>query len=145
MLEWIDNQIYCLALLAKYFQLHDIFSIQLLESYYHCENDNDLMIMSDLEDSSNKWKIEKVHDKRCIKDMIHYLIKWTDWLSEYNSYKSAAHLANIPEAVAAYKWKRKWAHRDWYFWYFDFNFYFDSYFKLEFARQIVYFVICQNV
>ena len=59
-LEWIDDQAYHLALSDKYAQLHDVFSIQLLEIYHHQDDNKSLMTMSDLEDSQDKWEIEKV-------------------------------------------------------------------------------------
>ena len=65
------------------------------------------MTMPDLKDSQDKWKVEEVRDKRQIKNMIHYLIKWIGWPSEYNLYEPATHLTNAPEAVAAYKQRLK--------------------------------------
>lgn len=37
----------------------------------------------------------------------YYLVKWAGRPSEYNSYEPAAHLANAPDAVAAYERKLK--------------------------------------
>ena len=65
------------------------------------------MTMLNLEDSQNEWKIKKVLDHQWIKNTVHYLIKWATWSSEYNSYKSAAHLAKTSEAVATFEQKLK--------------------------------------
>ena len=49
-LEQIDGQVYCLALSNKYAYLHDVFPIQLLETYCCRDDDKSLMTMPDLED-----------------------------------------------------------------------------------------------
>ena len=103
MLEWIDEQTYRLALSTKYVCLHSVFSIQLLEDYHHCHDNAELMIMSDFEDFQNKWNMKKVRNKQQIKNIIHYLIKWADWFSEYNFYKLMSHLADTFKAVADYE------------------------------------------
>jgi len=51
--------------------------------------------------------VEKVQDKQQIKDVIHYLVKWESWLSEYNSYEPASHLAGAPKAIKNYKHREK--------------------------------------
>ena len=111
MLEHIDEQIYRLILLNKYVCLHSVFSIQLLEDYHHCYNDAELMIMSDLKDSQNEWDVKKVRNKWWIKNIIHYLIKWAGWSSEYNSYESVSHLADTLKAVSSYECKLKCKHK----------------------------------
>ena len=65
------------------------------------------MIMPDLEDPQDEWEVEEVLDKRRIKDTVHYLVKWTGWPSEYNSYEPATHLINAPKAIAAFEHKLK--------------------------------------
>jgi hypothetical protein len=70
-------------------------------------------MMPDLKDSQDKWNMEEIQDKQQIKDVIHYLVKWVGWSSEYNFYKSASHLVGAPEAVVSFehklkhKWKKK--------------------------------------
>ena len=54
MLKQIDDQTYRLTLSMKYDQLHSVFSVQLLENYYQCHDDAELMIMSDFEDFQNE-------------------------------------------------------------------------------------------
>jgi hypothetical protein len=106
-LERIGGQAYRLALPIKYARLHDVFPVQLLEDYRRREDDDGLMAMPDLDDPQDEWEVEEVLDKRRIKDTIHYLVKWAGWPSEYNSYEPAIHLANAPQAVAAFERKRK--------------------------------------
>ena len=113
-----------------------MFSIQLLEIYHCWDDDENLMTMSDLEDSQDKWKIEEVLNHQWIKNTVHYLIKWATWFSEYNFYKSVAYLVRIFKIVAAFEWKLKhkqnefknavsdkWAcYTDWFDIDFDFDF-----------------------
>ena len=102
-LEWIDDQAYCLALSDKYVWLHDMFFIQLLEIYHHQDDNKSLMTMSDLEDFQDEWEIKEVLDCWWIKNTVHYLIKWATWSSEYNFYKLIAHLAKTLKIIAAFE------------------------------------------
>jgi hypothetical protein len=43
--------------------------------------------------------------------MIHYLVKWAGWPSEYNSYEPVNHLVNAPQAVATFEQKQKQKHK----------------------------------
>ena len=81
--------------------------MQLLEEYYRRHDDAELMKMPDLEDPQDEWEVEEVRDKQRIKGVVHYLIKWAGWPSEYNSYEPASHLANAPKAVADFERKLK--------------------------------------
>jgi len=111
MFEWIDEQIYRLALSTKYAHLHSVFSVQLLEDYHCHHNNTELMIMSDLEDLQNEWDVKKVRNKWWIQSTIHYLIKWAGWSSEYNFYKPASHLAGALKVVTDYERKLKRKHK----------------------------------
>ena len=106
-LERIGSQAYRIALPNKYFRLHDVFPIQLLEPYQRKKDDDSLMTMPDLEDPQDEWDVEEVLDERKIKDTTHYLVKWAGWPSEYNSYEPATHLEKAMQAVTAYKNKLK--------------------------------------
>ena len=44
-------------------------------------------------------------DKRKVEGTLHYLVKWTGWPSEYNSYEPASYLENAPDAIRAFKRK----------------------------------------
>jgi transposase InsO family protein len=108
-LERIGSQAYRLALPNKYARLHPVFSVQMLEDYRRRDDDAELttMPMPDLEDPQDEWEVEEVRDKRRIKGTIHYLVKWSGWPSEYNSYEPAAHLVKTPRAVADFERKLK--------------------------------------
>ena len=51
--------------------------------------------------------MKKVKNKWQIQSIIHYLIKWANWFSEYNFYEFTSHLADVLKAVADYEWKFK--------------------------------------
>ena len=68
--------------------------------------------MPDLEDPKDEWEVEEVRDELKIKDTMHYLVKWAGWPSEYSSYEPAAHLANAPDAIAAFERKLKRKRKD---------------------------------
>jgi hypothetical protein len=102
-IERIGNQAYRLALPNKYARLHDVFPIQLLKEYRHRHNDAELIKMPDLEDPQDEWEVEEVRDKRRIKGVTHYLVKWAGWPSEYNSYKPTSYMTNAPKAVSDFK------------------------------------------
>ena len=51
--------------------------------------------------------MEEIRDKQRIKGVIHYLVKWAGWPSEYNSYEPASHLTHAPKLVADFEWKHK--------------------------------------
>jgi hypothetical protein len=65
------------------------------------------MPMPDLELPQDHWEVEEVLDKRRVKSVVQYLVKWAGWPSEYNSYEPAINLANAPELVAAFERKRQ--------------------------------------
>ena len=56
--------------------------------------------------------MKKVRNKWWIKNIIHYLIKWTDWFSEYNSYKFVSYLADASKTIFNYKHKFKCKHKE---------------------------------
>ena len=58
-----------------------------------------------LPDPQDKWEVEEILDKRKIKDTIHYLVKWTSWPSEYNSYEPAAHLTQRTQSHRGFRTK----------------------------------------
>ena len=106
-LERIRNQAYRLALPDKYARLHSVFPVQLLETYHCHQDDAELMTMPDLEDPQDEWEVEEIRDKQWIKGVIHYLVKWAGWPSEYNSYEPASHLTNAPKLVADFEQRHK--------------------------------------
>src|SRR5436190_131923 len=106
-LKRIGGQAYELSLPEKYARLHPVFPVQLLEEYRRRHDDAELMKMPDRDDPQDEWEVEEVRDKQRIKGVVHYLVKWAGWPSEYNSYEPASHLTNAPKAVANFERKLK--------------------------------------
>ena len=79
----------------------------MLDDYRRREDDDGLMAMPDLEDPQDEWEVEEVLDKRKVEGTLHYLVKWTGWPSEYNSYEPASYLENAPDAIRAFERKLK--------------------------------------
>ena len=98
-LERIGGQAYRLALPEKYARLHDVFPVQLLELYHPRDSNADLLPMPDLEDSPDEWEVEEIKGTARIDGTRHYLVKWTGWPSEYNSWEPTEHLANAKKLV----------------------------------------------
>ena len=110
-LEQIDEQTYKLVLSTKYVCLHSVFSIQLLKDYHYHHNNTNFMIMSDFKNFQNKWNMKKIRNKQQIQNIIHYLIKWTDWFSEYNFYEFTSHLIDTLKVITDYEQKLKHKHK----------------------------------
>ena len=68
--------------------------------------------MPELEDPQDEWEVEEVRDTRKIDGKRHYLVKWTGWPSEYDSWEPEEHLENAPEAVARFKRRHRDAEAD---------------------------------
>ena len=60
-----------------------MFPVQLLEEY-HLRPEDDPLPIPDLKKDLNKYKVEKVKDKRNINGKIQYLVKWAKWPLKYN-------------------------------------------------------------
>jgi hypothetical protein len=106
--ERIGAQAYRLALPEKYQRVHDVFPIQFLEKYNIRDgDDNSLMPMPDLEDDNNEWEVQEVRDVRTLDGELHYLVKWTGWPSEYDSWEPAEHLASAPKKIQEFERSKK--------------------------------------
>ena len=51
--------------------------------------------------------MKKIKNKQQIKNIIYYLIKWTNWSFKYNFYKFVSHLVDASKAIANYKHRFK--------------------------------------
>ena len=49
--------------------------------------------------------MEEVLDKRKMEGTLYYLVKWTGWPSEYNSYELTSYLENAPNDIRAFERK----------------------------------------
>ena len=55
--------------------------------------------------------MKKIKNKQQIKNIIYYLIKWTNWFFKYNFYKFTSHLADAFKMIINYKQKLKHKHK----------------------------------
>jgi hypothetical protein len=105
-LERIGGQAYRLALPDQYRRLHDVFPVQLLEGYQARNGQEETLPMPELEDPQDEWEVEEVRGSTRINGKRHYLVKWTGWPSEYNSWEPEEHLEGAPAAIRQFE-KRK--------------------------------------
>jgi hypothetical protein len=103
--ERIGGQAYRPALPEQYRRLHDVFPIQLIESY-KARDDGELMPMPALEDPQDEWEVEEIKGSARIDSKRHYLVKWAGWPSEYNSWEPVDHLENAQRLVTQFDRKR---------------------------------------
>jgi hypothetical protein len=108
-MERIGGQAYHLALPKKYSRLHDVFPVQFLEDYKQKEGLEMVLLMPDLQDDQEEWEVQEVKRSKNIDSIQHYLVKWTRWPSEYNTWEPIKHLMNAKQKVNEWKksnWKR---------------------------------------
>ena len=106
-LERIGGQAYRLALPDKYSRLHDVFPVQLLEEYRRREGEEGYLPMPELLDEQDQWEVQEIHDAQTFNGALHYLVKWTGWLSEYDSWEPTKHLAKAPKKIQEFKRAKK--------------------------------------
>jgi hypothetical protein len=88
----------------KYSCLYDVFPIQLLKSYNQCDKNNEQSLpMPDLIDKQDEWEVQEIHDAQKFDGALYYLVKWTGWLSEYDSWEPAEHLAKAPKKIQEFE------------------------------------------
>ena len=62
--------------------------------------------MPELEDD-DEWEVEEVKDERQGKEgTSHFLIKWKDWPTEYNTWEPEENMANAQGAIRAFRKQR---------------------------------------
>ncbi len=105
--EVIGRQSYRLALPAQYERLHDVFPVQMIETY-HARKGQPALPMPELEDDTDEYEVEEVKDRVQKNGEIRYLVKWRGWPSEYNQWVRKDDMGNnlIEGLVRQYE-KRK--------------------------------------
>ena len=63
--------------------------------------------MPKLKDDQEEWEVEEVRGVRKVGQQRFFLVKWTGWPSEYNSYEPEEHMGNAQGAIWAFEKKRK--------------------------------------
>jgi hypothetical protein len=51
--------------------------------------------------------VQEICDAQTFDGALHYLVKWTGWLSEYDSWEPAEHLAKAPKKIQEFEHARK--------------------------------------
>ena len=107
-LEKIETQTYKLNLSSRYEIIHFIFHVFLLKFWHFREQNSEPQ--SILVEEKEKWKIEKMLDKRTRKEKLEYLIQWVDLFFYENFWKSKEHLSNAKQRIQNFE-KKNEAHK----------------------------------
>lgn len=101
MLAPVGPLAYRLALPDKYTRMHNVFPVSSLELWktHRGETPKDPLTIPDLKDDPEEWEVEEVTDSRRIKGVLHYLVKWEGWPSEYSTWEPEEHLENAKGRV----------------------------------------------
>jgi hypothetical protein len=78
---------------------------RILEAY-HARDGEEPLPMPDLA-TEEEWEIQEIRDSKRFGGALYYLVKWTCWPSEYDSWEPAEHLANAPKKVTEFEKTRK--------------------------------------
>ena len=81
----VKKQTYWLSLSIIYW-IYNVFHIFYLKLYQCQWDNNSAHILQSLKliDNIEKYKVEKIQDKKKTKEKIWYKIKWKNWSAEYN-------------------------------------------------------------
>jgi hypothetical protein len=94
--------------------MHDVFPVSLLEPWTDRPGVEDTMPLPDLLDEEEEWEVEDIVDHIGHGAATRYLVKWTGWPVEYNTWEPEEHLANSPNILRRYqRRKSRKAHRKW--------------------------------
>jgi hypothetical protein len=55
--------------------------------------------MPDLQGNQEEWEVQEVKEFKNINSIQHYLVKWTGWSSEYDTWESREHLINVKQKI----------------------------------------------
>lgn len=58
--------------------------------------------MPDLVDEQEEWEVQEIRD-----GVLDYLVKWTGWPSEYDSWEPAEHLTGAPTKIKEFECAKK--------------------------------------
>jgi hypothetical protein len=63
--------------------------------------------LPDLIEEQEEWEVQEIHNAQKFNRALHYLVKWTGWPSEYDSWEPAKHLAKASRRVREFEKKQK--------------------------------------
>ena len=83
----VEKQTYWLSLSITYW-IYNVFHIFYLKLYQHWWDNSSAQILQSLKliDDTEKYKVEKIQDKKKTKEKVWYKIKWKSWPAEYNQW-----------------------------------------------------------
>jgi hypothetical protein len=55
--------------------------------------------MPDLQDDQEEWDVQEVKGSKNIDGIQYYLVKWTGWPSEYDTWEPREHLTNTKQKI----------------------------------------------
>ena len=91
--------------------MHSVFSVSLLEPWTAIQ-DIDKMPLPDLEDEQEVWQVEDIETHKDTARGRRYLVKWTGWPAEYNTWEPEKHLEDAAAVLKRYLKKRR-VHGKW--------------------------------
>jgi hypothetical protein len=63
--------------------------------------------MPDLIDEQDEWEVQEICDAQKFDSILYYLMKWTGWLSEYDSWEPTEYLAKAPKKIQEFEQRKK--------------------------------------
>lgn len=111
----IGKQAYQVHLPEQYRRMHDVFSVSLLEPWPEARQalDGHSTNLPELEEDENEWEVEEIVADKKVGDDTFYLVKWTGWPVEYNTWEPLEHLTNASQAIQRHHRQKKRSHRKW--------------------------------
>ena len=91
----VEKQTYCLIFFNIY-RIYSVFHVSLIELYRRrkCDSDESFFLNSKLINNHSKYKIKKILNRKIQNDKIFYKLKWTEFIENYNFWKSKHFLNN---------------------------------------------------
>jgi hypothetical protein len=63
--------------------------------------------MPNLIKEKEEWEVQEIHDAQKFDRALYYLVKWTGWPSEYNSWEPAEHMVGAPKKIKEFEQSKK--------------------------------------
>jgi hypothetical protein len=111
-LERVGQQAYRVALPTQYSRMHDVFPVSLIEPWHDRPGVADNLPLPDLIDDEEEWEVEDIVTHQGEGTDRRYLVKWSGWPVEYNTWEPSDHLRNAQQLLRRYH-KTQHNHRKW--------------------------------
>ena len=100
----IGNQAYRVDLPSKYSRIYNVFPVSLLEPWTATRG---LISLPELEDDQEVWQVEDIETHKDTSRGRRYLVKWSGWPAEYNTWEPEEYLEGAQAIVKKYLKKRR--------------------------------------